>query len=433
MRLPLRIMKFLGFFILIYVVTTESAEAANYYISRAGTDNNSCAVAMNPLTPKRNFNGITGALACLSSGDTLIVAAGTYREAIYALYITPGTPGNYTKIHGAPGATVIIQPSGIYGRVIEADSADGYGSSYVEFDNLVLDGINVGYDCVKINTNSHHFRIQNSEIKNCGGNGVLVGGATGSNEFLNNDIHDVGRIYYYPFPAGHGFYIANNSNIIDGNRIHNIESYPGPSNGGIQIYCDCVDAHHNRVSNNFIYSISGGGVYMSRGDGNVAYNNVVAKAGSGFMIDNSCINCALYNNTAYGNTRYLANSFGIGVQGSGGPTNSIVRNNITYGNFLDWVLDDGVNTVLSNNLCGAAGTGCAIVGNPLFVDAAANNFQLSSGSPAIDAGYTLSGIVGTDVQGIARPQGSGYDIGAFEYQTNVGSNAAAPKILRSVP
>jgi hypothetical protein len=49
----------------------------------------------------------------------------------------------------------------------------------------------------------------------------------------------------------------------------------------------------------------------------------------------------------------------------------------------------------------------------LFVDAANGDYQLQSGSPAIDAG-SATGAPATDFAGTARPQGAAVDIGAFE-------------------
>jgi uncharacterized protein YjaG (DUF416 family) len=49
------------------------------------------------------------------------------------------------------------------------------------------------------------------------------------------------------------------------------------------------------------------------------------------------------------------------------------------------------------------------------MNAAANDFQLQATSPAIDAGMALSEVL-TDLKGISRPQGAGYDIGAYECQ-----------------
>jgi hypothetical protein len=55
--------------------------------------------------------------------------------------------------------------------------------------------------------------------------------------------------------------------------------------------------------------------------------------------------------------------------------------------------------------------------NPRFVNPAAGDYHLAGGSPAIDAGTNVG--VATDLDGIARPQGEGYDIGAYEFRCTV--------------
>jgi len=58
-----------------------------------------------------------------------------------------------------------------------------------------------------------------------------------------------------------------------------------------------------------------------------------------------------------------------------------------------------------------------IAGDPGFVDAAGGDFHLREGSPAIDAGLDLRGAgVAEDFAGTPRPQGAGYDLGAYEYR-----------------
>ena len=44
-------------------------------------------------------------------------------------------------------------------------------------------------------------------------------------------------------------------------------------------------------------------------------------------------------------------------------------------------------------------------GDPLFINDT-NNFQLQTGSPAIDSGITIGVPYNSDVLGISRPQGS---------------------------
>ena len=49
----------------------------------------------------------------------------------------------------------------------------------------------------------------------------------------------------------------------------------------------------------------------------------------------------------------------------------------------------------------------------LFVDAGADNYQLAATSPALDTGETRADVP-TDIVGVGRPQGAGFDVGAYE-------------------
>lgn len=52
--------------------------------------------------------------------------------------------------------------------------------------------------------------------------------------------------------------------------------------------------------------------------------------------------------------------------------------------------------------------------NPQFFDPADDDYHLTSPSPAIGAAVTISDVI-ADYEGTIRPQGVGYDIGAYEY------------------
>jgi hypothetical protein len=59
-----------------------------------------------------------------------------------------------------------------------------------------------------------------------------------------------------------------------------------------------------------------------------------------------------------------------------------------------------------------------VLANPLLVNPP-TSFALQSGSPAINTGSSTSAPA-TDYIGTARPQGAGYDIGAYEYVSSTG-------------
>jgi hypothetical protein len=54
------------------------------------------------------------------------------------------------------------------------------------------------------------------------------------------------------------------------------------------------------------------------------------------------------------------------------------------------------------------------VGAGVFVDAAGGDYHLLAGSAAIDAGETIAEVE-TDRDGVQRPQGANFDVGAYEF------------------
>jgi hypothetical protein len=90
-----------------------------------------------------------------------------------------------------------------------------------------------------------------------------------------------------------------------------------------------------------------------------------------------------------------------------GAINLSYRNNI-----LDHSLNqrDGTTAKASNNYVLAS-----LTNSTLFVDPSGGNFELmASATEVIDQGVNLGSDVPTDIRGRGRPQGSGYDIGAYE-------------------
>lgn len=94
-------------------------------------------------------------------------------------------------------------------------------------------------------------------------------------------------------------------------------------------------------------------------------------------------------------------------------TNSIVWNNpATHGSGVDPV---GSIPVVRYSCIEGGYTGDGnISGDPLFVDLDAGDLRLQPESPCIGAGTAVD-APGFDIVGTLRPQGAGYDMGAYEY------------------
>jgi MYXO-CTERM domain-containing protein len=85
--------------------------------------------------------------------------------------------------------------------------------------------------------------------------------------------------------------------------------------------------------------------------------------------------------------------------GGGGQTGMVLDNVLVFGDALPPLLE---------------GTSSMTATADAFVDAAAHDYRLVQGAAAIDAGAMLADVT-IDRNGTARPDGAGWDVGAFEY------------------
>jgi hypothetical protein len=115
------------------------------------------------------------------------------------------------------------------------------------------------------------------------------------------------------------------------------------------------------------------------------------------------------------NNTIINNGTGILITHTVTP-NVVVRNNLFAGNSTNVGYDcsGSCTPTVDHNLCDRAGTGCQLVGDPRLANLSSGDAHLLAGSPAIDKGLPVSQVT-TDFAGVARPQGSAYDIGAYEF------------------
>jgi hypothetical protein len=206
------------------------------------------------------------------------------------------------------------------------------------------------------------------------------------------------------------YYHHGNNGLIEGNNIYNnpgggLQLYPGPTSG--------LRVRNNRIHDNNTLTASpvGGIIVANEVMGTEISNNLIYRNGSaavhgpspGIEVQYGPKDTKIWNNTVYGNA-------GEGILiSTADATNSVVQNNVVYGNARTQIHNVGAGTVIDHNL----------TSNPSFVNPAASDFNLQSGSLAIDAGVTLSNVT-VDFNKRSRPQGLTYDIGAYE----VGSSSA---------
>lgn len=141
-----------------------------------------------------------------------------------------------------------------------------------------------------------------------------------------------------------------------------------------------------------------------------------------------------YNNTVYDVTVDTSTfCFYVALQGTHryAPETINMKNNIIQiatgesGTYVQIDNEDEMTAVnILNNCYHGNGNGperdtAAINDDPGFTDPANSNFLLLSTSPCIGTGYNVSDVVTADKNGLERPQGANFEIGAYEWFTGI--------------
>lgn len=321
-----------------------------------------------------------------------MIQGGIYSEEITGNSIpSGGGEGSRTVVRGATNETVEIRPP-----AVDSGVTIGPNRTYITLDNLVIDGTDLAGWALQLggdDANTHHIRVQNTEVRNTRySSGIIFRPSSHTDqtffELINVNAHNNGwDCYEKPGNLCHGGYMGSSNNTIDGGSYHD-----HPYGHGIQFYSGGSAGNDNVVKNAKFFNNGTQGLGVYPGNNNQVYNNILySNGGSGLRILGS--NILIYNNTFYSNRNEDINCSGI--------TSATIRNNIFYNSPTQI---SGCSVTQSNNL----------TTNPSFVNGEAGNFHLQSNSPAIDAGVTIGGIL-TDADGISRPQGGEYDIGAYEF------------------
>lgn len=334
------------------------SSGATYHVATSGSD----SAAGSEAAPWRT---VQKALNTLAPGQAALVHAGVYAQDLELT--RAGSASAPITIRNAPGEQAILRPSSGSGDGVPLSL--GRGAAYARFYGLVFEGA-TGSSTTNIYAydNAHDIEISGCEDRGSARQGFF-------SEASVSRIHIIGCYFHGnggsgPAQQDHNIYLQGSENAVLGNLI------TGAVNGyGVQIY---PSSDHALIAGNTITDNFRDGIVIGSGGGTTTTDALVV------------------NNIIAGN-RAPVSSFWGGAAGS----NNVVRNNLVWGN--------GSNGLSAGGLT-VSGT---ITADPLFANAGAGDFHLSAGSPALGAA-DIAYVLPADIDGDARPLGSGPDLGAFE-------------------
>lgn len=342
-------------------LSSARALAADYHVATAGSDTTGDGSASKPWAT------IGHAASRAAAGDTVHIAPGTYAEAVNSN--ASGTASQRIRFVSDVRWGAKVNAAGHYtawqndGDYVDIVGFDVTGADY-------LGVLNLGSFVRVMGNHVHHLATPTCNTGN-GGAGIDHG------DYTKHDNDTVGNLvdHIADGVAGceqiHGIYHSNLRGHIWNNIVGKIGGY-------------CIHDWHASadvvIANNLAFSCGAGGVIVGDGDspGGVSANN--------FVVSNNII---------------LDSPVGIIESGTFG-TNNKYLNNLIHGCATPLSLTNAAQGTLS--------------ASPMLVDYKADatgDYHLQQGSPCLNAGVP-TGAPPVDMDGVARPQGSGFDIGPYE-------------------
>lgn len=424
--------------------------AKKYYVQASAPVTNTAGTLAAP------FNTIQKAVDVTTPGDSVFVMAGTYTNTgtgDVALIRRTGTADNWIVYTNYQNDKPKLSFNGWQGFNLVP------GAAYIKIQGFEIEGNNGNVTLAEAQQQPGACEGPNptsigSALPKFNGNGISISGRTGGNlrphhiVIANNSVHDCG---------GGGISAIESDYItIENNTVYNTSWYTIFGTSGISLlnswnYDNNADVSRFIIRNNRCYGnrlfikwnnnglckiTDGNGIILDNNNDRFGANPLGAYSGK-FLIENNVLylNGGRGINLNYSNNVTLLNN--TGYQNAASPEietdftmrysdNTRFYNNIFYGRAdkpLTLVVNS-LNLQQDNNLSLGGTEPSYFTGgqnktgvDPQFIDPAGGNFQLASTSPAINAGSSTPGqYTVKDIVGINRPQGSGVDIGAYEFQ-----------------
>jgi hypothetical protein len=308
------------------------------------------------------------------------------------------------------------------------------------------DSYTVTIEYSKIISNVANTCLSGTPAGNGGGIYILNGNLILKNSFIMDNLgnyfnSDGCGVYLYYLASAE---ITNNiikQNCTDGVTIDGV---------GLFINHGNVLLKDNLIEENVTGSGHGGGLYSQNADIEITGNRILSNTsswgggGAAYIVANADAPVTITNNLIAQNESHAnGHSCNVFLLGTSNPADKpqviMVNNTFADNNYGAIAVYDYVNLTMKNNILTNNDVGIyanepskmnlladtnlffmetdnytgtnAITGTDPILD---TDYHLQDGSPAIDVGLTIPWL-NVDLEGVSRPQGTKYDLGAFEF------------------
>jgi parallel beta-helix repeat protein len=402
-----------------------------------------CVLASTIHVPKDQPT-IQAGIDVATNGDVVLVSPGIYKENI-------DFKGKAITVRSATGSVrTIIDGGGTY-QTVSIDSGETFSS--------VLEGFTIrngfcafssGFSAGGISVGNSSPTIKNNVVTGNFGVGIAVyygAPLIVHNQIVNNTFGS--GTYCSPAEGsgillyGQGTHYGQGSVHIIGNNIsHNVTSANG-NGAGIYLWIGGAPLIQNNIIARNQAGSSGGAITMQNSGAPVIVQNLIIGNNAGTVgggldleISNDGSTALVVNNTIAGNSTanesqgqtgpevYISGFFGTVAFWNniitGTTENAAVYCDPVYGAPSPSFSNNDAFSVeggdYAGTCAGKTGQNGNISANPRFVNPAKRNYQLRSGSPAINAGSTSApDLPKKDIAGHPRIVNGKIDMGAYEH------------------